>query len=82
MDLKTYLSTAPKGERKRLADAIGSSVSHIYQLSGGHSAPSLAMARNIEAATAGKVTVHDWPDKHAADRAAMAIAGQVDLFGT
>lgn len=68
MDLKTYLSDAPKGERARLADAIGSSVSHIYQLSGGHSAPSLALAKKIEAATGGKVTVHDWPEKRDDDK--------------
>jgi hypothetical protein len=65
MDLKTYLRDAPKGERARLAHAIGTEVDHIYQLSGGHSLPSLAMARKIETETGGKVTVHDWPEKRA-----------------
>jgi DNA-binding transcriptional regulator YdaS (Cro superfamily) len=61
VDLRTYLERAPKGERRRLADAIGTEVEYIYQLSGGHRTPSLDLAKKIEQATAGQVTVHDWP---------------------
>ncbi|WP_080422483.1 YdaS family helix-turn-helix protein [Burkholderia ubonensis] len=71
MNLKTYISTAPRGTAKRLADALGVSPSYLSQMASGASSINPRRCRQIEDATGGNVTRRElrpndwheiWPD--------------------
>ncbi|WP_175689674.1 transcriptional regulator [Burkholderia anthina] len=71
MNLKTYISTAPRGTAKKLADALKVSPSYLSQMASGVSSISPRRCRQIEDATDGRVTRRElrpndwheiWPD--------------------
>lgn len=59
MILQTYLSSLPTGGKARFSEAIGVSSAYLYQMSTGLRPVKPTLARAIQAATNGAVTVHD-----------------------
>ncbi|KNY09405.1 XRE family transcriptional regulator [Achromobacter piechaudii] len=63
MDLKTYISTSPRGTAASLAKAIGVSPSYLSQMASGQSPISPERCVAIERATGAVVRRRDlWPD--------------------
>ncbi|NUX55950.1 transcriptional regulator [Paraburkholderia youngii] len=59
MDLKTYISTSPRGTAKKLAETLGVSKSYLSQMASRACSISPRRCREIETATAGAVTRKD-----------------------
>lgn len=49
--MKSFMTIASRDEQQTLADLVGTSVGHLYQLSGGFRQASADMAGKIDAAT-------------------------------
>lgn len=63
MDLKTYISSSPRGTAASLAKAIGVSPSYLSQMASGQSPISPERCVAIEKETGGVVSRRDlWPD--------------------
>lgn len=70
--LSEYIKTQPERTMRDWADALGVSRPFLYGLLDGTRAPSLRVAVQIEAATAGRVSIRDWPNLRAVIDAARA----------
>ena len=55
--LRIWLSKTPPEQRKQVAQNAGTSVAYLWQLSGGHRKASLEMAKRLQDATEGKLTI-------------------------
>ena len=64
LKLADYLRTLTPLERKNFALRVPTTEGHLYQLAGGHCGPSLNMARAIQRASKGEVTLNDWEKQH------------------
>ena len=62
MTLDDYLLTAPHGERRRFARALGVSESTIHRWRRGHVFPGKQRIQEIEYETGGAVRPADWFD--------------------
>lgn len=60
MKLAEYLKTLDEKQRRSFARKIPTTEGNLYQLAGGHTNPSMQMARAIEKASGGRVTLYDW----------------------
>jgi DNA-binding transcriptional regulator YdaS (Cro superfamily) len=67
MDIKTYLKQHKASERRRLADAAGTKLIYLRQMSNGSRRPSAEMAVRLEHASHGIITARElrpdlpWP---------------------
>ena len=55
--LRTWLSKTPPEQRQRVAEDAETSVAYLWQLSGGHRKASLEMAKRLQDATEGQLTI-------------------------
>lgn len=55
--LRDWLGQTNNDERKAVADAAGTSVAHLWQLAGGHRKASLELAKRLEDASKGALTI-------------------------
>ncbi len=59
MDIRSYLAPLDAAQRANVAAAAGTTVAYLTQLAGGHRKASHKLARRLQEATGGAVTVHD-----------------------
>lgn len=62
MKLKDYIKSITKDQREEFALKSGTSVGYLYLLAGAHRSPSMSMARRLQEASQGKVTLNDWSE--------------------
>lgn len=74
--LKTYIKGQPSRPMREWADDIGISRSYLIALVEGERTPSISVAKKIERATSGNVSVRDWPNIRAVLDAANHGAAQ------
>lgn len=55
MDLKSYVETLEPPEREEYAKRAGTTVAYLYQLTGGHRAPSPQLAKRLHVESGSKV---------------------------
>lgn len=55
--LRNWLSNNPQAQREIVANEAGTSVAYLWQLAGGHRKASLEMAKRLQDATAGNLTI-------------------------
>lgn len=55
--LRIWLSKTPPDQRQRVAESAETSVAYLWQLSGGHRKASLEMAKRLQDATGGALTI-------------------------
>ncbi len=55
--LRDWLGRTNTNERQDLADLAGTSVAHLWQLAGGHRKASLELAKRLEDASKGALTI-------------------------
>ncbi|MDY7116571.1 YdaS family helix-turn-helix protein [Halomonas sp. SSL-5] len=55
--LRDWLGQTNNDERQALADRAGTSVAHLWQLAGGHRKASLELAKRLEDASKGALTI-------------------------
>lgn len=55
--LQTWLSKTPQEQRETVAEKAETTVAYLWQLSGGHRKASLEMAKRLQVATEGALTI-------------------------
>ncbi|MHB8916208.1 MAG: hypothetical protein ACYC4K_10405 [Thiobacillus sp.] len=60
MKLKDYIKSITKEQREEFASMSGTSVGYLYLLAGSHRTPSMSMARRLQKASNGRVSLNDW----------------------
>lgn len=55
--LQTWLSKTPQDQREMVAEKAETTVAYLWQLSGGHRKASLEMAKRLQVATDGALTI-------------------------
>lgn len=55
MDLKQYVDSLEPPDREEYAKRAGTTVAYLYQLTGGHRAPSPGLAKRLHAESGSKV---------------------------
>lgn len=55
--LRDWLGQTPNPKRQEVADTAGTSVAYLWQLAGGHRKASLEMAKRLQDASAGALTI-------------------------
>ncbi|MFI5223017.1 MAG: hypothetical protein ACHQX3_02040 [Nitrospirales bacterium] len=65
MTLAEYMKTLTPIKRRAFARRVPTTEANLYQLAGGHSNPSMTMARAIKRASRDQVTLEDWEEARA-----------------
>ena len=60
MKLDEYIKQLTPLQRRNFARRVPTTEANLYQLAGGHSGPSMQMARAIKRASKHQVTLEDW----------------------
>lgn len=63
MNLKEYVRIVKRSERARICEEAGLSLNYMYQLSSDNRRPSLDLAKRLEIATNGLLTVKEMRQK-------------------
>lgn len=57
LHLRAWMAGASAERRKEVADKAGTSVGHLWQLSGGHRRASAKLAMRLQSASDGEITI-------------------------
>lgn len=64
MKLKDYIKSITPEQREAFAAMSGTSVGYLYLLAGGHRTPRMSLARRLQEASNGNVSLNDWEDHY------------------